>query len=55
MTWNNIHLDHIKPLSTANTKEEILILNHYTNFQPLLAIDNLIKNDSLIEKQLRLL
>ena len=55
MNWDNIHLDHIKPLYTAVTKEDILVLNHYTNFQPLLAIDNLIKNNSLIEKQLRLL
>lgn len=28
-------LDHIIPLCTAKTKEEIIMLNHYTNFQPL--------------------
>ena len=55
MNWNNIHLDHIKPLSTASTKEEVLILNHYTNFQPLLVKDNLVKNNKIIEKQLRLI
>lgn len=55
MNWDNIHLDHIKPMSSAKTEKEVLELNHYTNFQPLLAIDNLIKNNSLIEKQLRFL
>ena len=55
MTWNNIHLDHIKPLSTAKNIEEVIILNHYTNFQPLLAKDNLIKHTSRVEKQLILL
>ncbi len=28
-------LDHITPLCSANSEEEILKLNHYTNFQPL--------------------
>jgi len=37
------HLDHIKPLKLATTEEEIIKLNHYTNFQPLWAIDNLRK------------
>jgi len=55
MSWNNIHLDHIKPISTATTEEDVIILNHYTNFQPLLAVDNLVKYNKLIEKQLRLL
>lgn len=55
MNWNNIHLDHIKPLSSAKSKKEVLDLNHYTNFQPLLAIDNLKKGVSIIEKQLKLL
>lgn len=34
------HLDHIKPLSLAKSQEEVIILNHYTNFQPLWAEDN---------------
>lgn len=37
------HLDHIIPLATAKTEEEIIKLNHYTNFQPLWAKDNFSK------------
>jgi hypothetical protein len=55
MNWNNIHLDHIKPLSTAITEKDVLDLNHYTNFKPLFAIDNLNKASKIIEKQLRIL
>ena len=29
------HLDHIVPISIAKTEEEIYILNHWSNFQPL--------------------
>ena len=55
MTWSNIHIDHIKPMSSAKTIEEVYQLNHYTNFQPLFIKDNLSKSTKLIEKQLRLL
>ena len=47
MSWENYgkwHLDHIKPLCQAKDKKEALILNHYTNLQPLWAEDNLKKN-----------
>lgn len=47
MNWDNYglwHLDHIKPLCLAKDYQEALILNHYTNLQPLWAEDNLIKN-----------
>ena len=38
-------LDHIKPLKTALTKDEVIKLNHYTNFQPLCGkINREIKN-----------
>lgn len=53
MNWNNIHLDHIKPISSAKNEKEINQLNHYTNFQPLLAKDNIEKSNSMISKQLR--
>ena len=42
------HLDHIIPVSTAKTKEEVIKLNHYTNFQPLWAKDNLKKGNKII-------
>lgn len=52
MTWDNYgdwHLDHIIPMASATTEEEVLKLNHYTNFQPLWAEDNLKKSDKIIE------
>lgn len=49
------HLDHIIPISSANTKAEIIALNHYTNFQPLWAADNIRKSNKTIEKQLKLI
>ena len=41
------HLDHIYPVSLANTEEEIIKLNHYTNFQPLWAEENIRKRNRL--------
>jgi hypothetical protein len=49
------HLDHIIPLASAQTEDEIIKLNHYTNFQPLWAKENLSKGDKIIEKQIKLL
>jgi len=42
------HLDHIYPISLATTKEEIIKLNHYTNFQPLWAEDNIRKGNKVL-------
>jgi hypothetical protein len=36
-TWD---LDHIIPISNATTLEEVIKLNHYTNFQPLCSYNN---------------
>ena len=60
MTWNNYgcktplgpditwDLDHIIPVSSAATEEELIILNHYTNFQPLCSyINRFVKRDKL--------
>ncbi len=59
MTWENQgkwHLDHIYPISLAKDEEDIIKLNHYTNFQPLWAKDNLIKSNKIINNiQLKLI
>jgi Uri superfamily endonuclease len=51
MSWENKnkwHIDHIIPLSSAKTEEEIYKLCHYTNLQPLWAEDNLKKSNKIL-------
>lgn len=39
------HLDHIIPISTAKSEEDVKRLSHYSNLQPLWAEDNLKKSN----------
>jgi len=54
MTWENYgpdwHIDHIIPIASAKTEEDVERLNHYTNLQPLWAEDNLKKSDKISEE-----
>jgi hypothetical protein len=50
MGWDRlgeIHIDHIIPISSAETIEDAYRLNHYTNLQPLWAIDNIRKSNKI--------
>lgn len=58
MSWDNRdkwHIDHIIPMATAKTEEDVIRLNHYTNLRPLWAEENLSKSDKIITHQLVLL
>lgn len=49
MTWGNYgqwHIDHIIPLSSAQSESELFKLCHYTNLQPLWALDNIKKGSN---------
>ena len=51
MSWENSHLwhiDHIIPMASAKTVEELEKLCHYTNLQPLWAEDNMSKGAKLV-------
>jgi len=53
MSWENRgdwHIDHIIPISFAENEEEVIMLNHYTNLRPLWKVENLSKNDNILEK-----
>lgn len=53
MTYENIHIDHIKPISVFNleNEEEFLECCNYTNLQPLLIKDNLEKSNKWNEEK----
>jgi hypothetical protein len=53
MSWENRdewHIDHIIPLSSANSEEELYKLCHYTNLQPLWAEENIKKSNKIISQ-----
>jgi len=53
MSWENRgcwRMDHIIPLSSASSEEEILALCHYTNLQPLWAYENKSKGCRILSK-----
>ena len=59
MNWDNRGLateyktkwviDHIIPLDTAKTKEDLIKLNHYTNLRPLCSKENRDKSNKIIK------
>ena len=55
MSWEmmgeHIHIDHIIPLSSAKTEEDVYKLCHYTNIQPLWAKYNLMKNGKILTEE----
>jgi len=56
MNWDNRdkwHIDHIIPIASAKTEEDVLRLNHYSNLQPLWAKDNLLKRDKMPPVQIQ--
>ena len=57
MTWDNRdewHIDHIVPLSLAQTVDEVYYLNHHTNLRPLWVKDNISKGDRIDESNVDL-
>ena len=51
MTWDNYgshwHVDHRIPLASGRSSDEVKGLSHWTNLQPLEALENLIKSDKV--------
>jgi hypothetical protein len=48
MSWGNHgswHIDHKVPVSWAKNEEEVYLLNHHSNLQPLWAYENLSKGN----------
>jgi len=50
MTWDNRsewHLDHITPISSAQSEADVIRLNHFINLRPLWAHENAAKGDTI--------
>jgi hypothetical protein len=59
MTWDNHgkgegkwNIDHKIPLASAKNELELIALCHYTNLQPLWAIENIKKGKKILEMQI---
>lgn len=52
MAWDRmgreIHIDHIQPLATAASLQDIIALNHFTNLRPMWATDNIVKGAKVL-------
>jgi len=44
----DLHLDHVIPISLAETEDEAILLSHYSNFQLLSADENLAKSNRYV-------
>jgi len=44
----DLHLDHVIPISLAQTEDEAILLSHYSNYQLLSADENLAKSNSYV-------
>lgn len=53
MNWDNHgsywEIDHIKPISLAKNKEEVIELNHFTNLRPLEKSENRAKSNKYLK------
>ena len=50
--YGDWQIDHIMPLATAKTEEDVIRLCHYTNLQPLWASENRAKSDKIPTQQI---
>lgn len=52
MTWDRmgreIHIDHIVPLATAVSEQDVIALNHFTNLRPMWATENISKGAKIV-------
>jgi hypothetical protein len=52
MSWAKlgpeIHIDHIIPLASAKSEQDLIALNHFTNLRPMWAKENMEKSDAIL-------
>lgn len=47
--FESYHIDHIIPISTAKSENDVIKLNHYSNLQLLFPVDNLLKGSNILD------